>query len=305
MIAILSAVCACLFDNGTLPSVLDLAEYGVKSLSKGDTHTLSGRPGYFVLYSLYSEEKTIFTVDGDRYNNPSHVYQVALSGNDNPVHVTLEADAKLAYMEIPLRITCHQITILGLHGVPETFSYVLGHSSLDGYLCFMPVTYSETETLTVSVKTKAPFIYTQVFDSSGQSWPPCEESECEFPSLRLGNLIFTAMSRYGSSLEVKKHGPAQFGTDDPCVLPNGYGPRDWPLSLDETSLGYEFFISNSFTCSWKPWWLFLSYAVVIIIVVGSIFGGIMCCYCGVCTCCGCCTCWAAKEITRMGYTITP
>ena len=305
MIAILSAVCACLFDNGTLPSVLASAEYGVKSLSKGATHSLSGRPGYFVLYSLYSEEKTIFTVDGYRYYNPSHVYQVALSGHDKPVNVTLEADVKLAYMEIPLRITCHQITILGLHGVPETLSYFVHSSSRDGGLCFLPVTYSEAETLTVSVKTKSAVTFAQVFDSNGQGRTPCEESECEFLNLRLGNLIFTALSRHGSSLEVKKHGPTPFGTDDPCVFPHGYGPRDWPLSVDETSLGYEYSISGSFICSWNPWWLILIYVVVIIIVVGSIVGGIMCCYCGVCTCCGCCTCWAAKEITRMGYTITP
>ena len=230
---------------------------------------------------------------------------MALSATDKPVNVTLVADAQLAYLRIPLRISCHQITMLGLHGVPETLSYVLDTSSLDAALCFVPVTYSEAETLTVSVKTKSSLIYNQVFESDGEERTPCLESDCEFQNLRLGNVIFTAMSRFGSSLTVKKHGPAQFGTEDPCVFPHGYGPRGWPLDLDETSLGYTFSISGSFTCSWNPWWLILICAVVILIVVGSIIGGIMCCYCGICTCCGCCTCWAAKEIARMGYTITP
>ena len=298
MFALLVTVGACLLDNGRLPKVLASAEYRRESLPSGN-YTLSGSPNYFVLYSLYSEEETIFTVN-DRDSNPTHIYEVALRDSDEPVNVSFDVAVTAVSIRIRLPVQCHEIAMLGLRDVPESFYYRLSGGSSDGVLCFLTVTYSEDERVTVSVKAKGPETYAQAANLTGKVVSECSESKCEFKDLRLGNVVTAIMSRFGSELEVKKDGSKKHATNDPCFRSFGYRAETWSLSPAETAFGNSvFFTTSSYTCHWQPWWLIFIYVAAVVIVVGAVVGGIMCCYCGVCTCCGCCTCWVKKEEGEM------
>ena len=302
MLAILVAVGACRLE---LPKTLASNIVGWETLSKEETHTLSGVQGYLSFYVIYTEEKTIFEIDGEKSYTPTHIAYIHLPGwSSKRVNVTLEADAKAAYVRIPYQISCHTITLLGMEHLEEVLSlrFLDPDVTHDVGVCLLPVTYSESDTVTVSVKADAPEKLAQVFDINGNGGEPCEKSKCKFKGLHLGDMIFTMRSRFGSSLEVKRHNTAAlYATHDPCGMefPAGSG-RDYQLSFGETAFPSTGGVYSSWgVCTWIPWWGILLLILACIIVVGSIIGGIMCCYCGICTCGGCCTCWAEKEEGEM------
>ena len=309
MLALLVTVGACFGDNGTLPNTLASNLVGWEALSKWKTHTLHGLTGYLTFYALYSEEETIVEIDDRKWQGVRIAY-VRLPGGSTPVNVNIGADMTAAYVRIPYPISCHTIQLLGVEYQEEAAGFRLntGGQDHDVAVCFLPLTYSESDTMTISMKADGPEYLAQVFDANGRGGEVCEKSKCKFKGLRRGNMIVTLMSRLGSTVEVTKPNPsAIYATHDICTAlvisyPNDGTGSVYQLSSSETtwgnSGGAQFYGVGDW-CTWIPWWSILLMLLACLIGVGSIVGGIMCCYCGICTCCGCCTCWVKKEEGEM------
>ena len=302
MLAILGAVCASLQlpGNGTLlAGPTSPIEVTWSSLTRGIVHTFTWRKGYISLLQIYTEEPTWLEEDGSRSRMEGSYYSVRLVEYPEQKDIIVGANAKVARLDLPIPMPCHFVAVLGRSSPGETKSIRVktdGNYYEDIVVCALPVTSSKDEKSTVTVKMEGEKRLAAWTDSFGNAKSTCTKSKCEFTDLPTGDVI-TAVTPVGSKSEFKKSGPVHYGTDEPCLT----GGLLFSLLESESSIGTT---GNntpvlSTECKWFPWTEILVIVLAILAAVGSIVGGIMCCYCGVCTCCGACTCWVKKEDGEM------
>ena len=270
-------------------------------------------PNEVAYLSIRLDQPTEMDVSGYWHDGKLSMYR-SFTSDTYVQEFKAESNGVAARLDIPLPVLCNSASTFGrLDGKYERGTFYAGRRDepLNGALnfCIFPVTYSEGEKMTVKLNVSHAN-GAVLFDSQWKRLSECPETECKFEDIGLGNVIVVEVQD-GADFSGREDGLGTRVVDIEKDGSHDYDAcRETKIDLGSDSYLFEgskttnpradddVLFSNSFTCKWVfPWWGILVIVLgSLIIIGGSVTGGIMCCYCGVCTCCGCCTHWAEKDI---------